>query len=111
MKGRDSEQLLRTFMGQDHQGRTALILEATGRTALRKGEWVLIPPHDGPALSREVNIELGNAPEYQLYDLSADLGEQDNQATRQPDQLKDMIVTYEEIMGAGRAVSGGLDLK
>ena len=40
----DSEDLLEVFLGDSYQGRDDLILEATTRTALRKGAWVLIPP-------------------------------------------------------------------
>ena len=58
--------LLKVFMGTEIQGRSELIMEATGRTALRKGEWVLIPPYNGPAISKDVNIEIGNSPDYQL---------------------------------------------
>jgi arylsulfatase A-like enzyme len=97
LRNRDSEELMKVLMGKSDQGRDELIMEATGRTALRKGEWVLIPPHNGRAIAKEVNIELGNAPEYQLYNLSDDLGEQHNLATKQPDKLKEMIAAYEAI--------------
>ncbi|MCK4990961.1 MAG: sulfatase-like hydrolase/transferase, partial [Bacteroidales bacterium] len=107
----DSEELLKVFMGEKDQGRSELILEATGRTALRKGDWVLIPPHNGRPLAIEVNIELGNAPEYQLYNLNEDLGEQDNLAASQPDKLKEMIACYEAIRGTGENLSGELELK
>ncbi len=93
----DSEELLKVFMGEKDQGRSELIIEATGRTALRKGDWVLIPPYEGPAISKNVNIEIGNAPDYQLYNLNEDLGEQDNLAASQPDKLKEMIACYEAI--------------
>jgi arylsulfatase A-like enzyme len=87
----DSKELMQVFMGKSEQGRSELILEATGRTALRKGEWILIPPYQGPAVARNVNIELGNSPEYQLYNLSSDLGQQHNLALEEADKLKEMI--------------------
>jgi len=110
-RGPDSEELLEVFMGESDQGREKLILEATGRTALRKGEWVLIPPHGGRAIAVEVNIELGNAPEYQLYNLNEDLGEQDNLAKSNPEKLEEMIATFEEIRGTTDGASGKLELK
>ncbi len=98
-RSNDSENLLKVFMGEDQEGRNELIMEATGRTALRKGDWVLIPPYDGPALAKNVNIELGNASEYQLYDLSKDIGEQHDLAVSEPQKLKEMIAAYEAIRG------------
>ena len=107
----DSEELLKVFMGEKDQGRSELILEATGRTALRKGDWVFIPPYEGPAISKNVNIEIGNAPDYQLYNLKEDLGEQNNLAESNPEKLKEMIMSYKAIRGATGTVSGELELK
>jgi arylsulfatase A-like enzyme len=86
-------------MGKKESGREKLILEATGRTALRQGDWVLIPPYEGPAVARNVQIELGNAPEYQLYNLKEDLGEQNNLAADHKERLEAMIKTYQSIHG------------
>jgi len=107
----DSEELLKVLMGEKDQGRSELILEATGRTALRKGDWVFIPPYEGPAISKNVNIEIGNAPDYQLYNLKEDLGEQNNLAESNPDKLKEMQSAYEAIRGKTESISGELELK
>jgi arylsulfatase A-like enzyme len=40
----DSLELLDVLLGKSQQGREELILEASSRTALRKGDWVMIPP-------------------------------------------------------------------
>ena len=98
-------------MGNSHQGRSELILQATGRTALRKGDWVMIPPYQGPAVARNVNIELGNAPEYQLYNLNTDLGQEKDLASEEADKLREMIATYEKIRGLVDPVSGEVELK
>ena len=111
LRGKDSEELLDLFLGKQDQGREELILEATGRTALQTGEWVMIPPYNGPPISKNVNIEIGNAPEYQLYNLKKDLGEQNNLAQTYPDKLKALIGNYEAIMGETEEVSGELELK
>jgi len=95
----DSEDHLDALLGNSDAGRTTLILEASSRTALRHGDWVMIPPYDGPALNKQVNIELGNAPGYQLYDLKTDLGQQRNLATQQPDTLNKLIAEFERIRG------------
>ncbi len=111
VRSQDSENLLKVFMGEKDQGRSELIIEATGRTALRKGDWVLIPPHKGRPLAIEVNIELGNDPDYQLYNLNEDLGEQQNLAASQPEKLQEMIATYEGIRGESASINGELELK
>ena len=98
-------------MGKDNQGREELILEATGRTALRKGNWILIPPYNGVAINKNVNIELGNAKEYQLYNLSEDLGEQHNLAGTHKGKLEEMIATFEVIRGEVSPKTEKLDLK
>lgn len=96
----DSKNLLDVFLGKSNKGRDELILEATSRTALRKGNWAMIPPYDGPAKNKSVNIELGNSQEFQLYDLSSDIGQQKNQAKENPEKLQEMIETFKKIRGA-----------
>jgi len=110
-RGKDSEELLELFLGNQDQGREDLILEATGRTALKKGEWVLIPPYDGPAVSKNVNIEIGNAPDYQLFHLKEDIGEQNNLADSHPEKLESLKASYALIRGETEEVSGELELK
>ena len=95
----DSQQLLEVLMGESQTGREELVLEATTRTALRQGDWVLIPPYPGPAVSENVNIEIGNSDEYQLYNLTADLGQQNNLAASHPEKLEEMKASFQEIRG------------
>jgi arylsulfatase A-like enzyme len=103
-QGPDSQNLLDLLMGKEQAGRDALVLEATSRTALRKGDWVMIPPYSGPAVSEHVNIELGNDKNYQLYHLQNDLGQLTNLAESNPEKLDEMIAVFKEIRGnAGEA--------
>ena len=95
----DSEEMLEVFLGHSQSGRNELILEATTRTALRVEDWVLIPPYPGPAMNKNVNIELGNSEDYQLYNLSADLGQQNNLAESHPEKLKELKIAFQEIRG------------
>ncbi len=111
LRSEDGEELLDLLLGKNNQGRNELILEATSRTALRKGDWVLIPPYPGPAINTQVNIELGNATEYQLYNLKDDLGEQNNLAESNKEKLKEMIATFEEIRGSDYGQIQQLELK
>lgn len=108
---RDSKDMLDVLMGTHDQGREELILEATTRTALRKGDWVLIPPYNGPASNDRVKIELGNSSDYQLYNIKEDLGEQNNLAETNKEKLEEMIVTFEQIRGKDYTNIQKLELK
>ncbi len=98
-RGPDSEELLDVLMGKSDQGREELIIEAGRRTALRKGNWAMIPPYSGPAVNRNVNIESGNSGDFLLYYLNADIGQQENLSQSEPDKLREMIDTYQRITG------------
>ena len=95
----DSQNLMPTFLGEEKSGRTDLMIEATGRTALRKGEWIMIPPYKGVAKLASVNIEIGNDNVYQLYNLTNDIGQATNVAEDNPEILEQMISDYETIRG------------
>ena len=110
-KGPDSQNLMDTFLGESDSGRTELVLEATTRTAFRKENWVLIPPYKGPALNKQVNIELGNAADYQLYNLEGDLGQQNNLASSNAEKLEEMIQSFEAIRGSEYKKVEKLELK
>jgi arylsulfatase A-like enzyme len=110
-RSRDSKDLLDVFMGKTQKGREELVLEATSRTALRKGDWAMIPPYNGPALNTSVNIELGNSSEFQLYNLSGDIGQQKNLAKENPEKLQEMIETFKQIRGADFENIEQLELK
>lgn len=93
----DSREHLDVLMGKSDKGREEIILEATSRTALRKGDWVMIPPYNGPEILRHVNIETGNLKEYQLYNLGSDPGEQLNLAESEAEKLEEMIALFDKI--------------
>jgi arylsulfatase A-like enzyme len=109
--GQDSENLLDVFLGKTDWGRDEFVLEATSRTAFRKGDWVMIPPYPGPAVQNQVNIELGNSPEYQLYNLAEDLSQEQNIAESNPEKLQEMIKRFEQIRGIESANVEELELK
>ena len=95
----DSKNLLPTFLGKSQEGRSELVLEATGRTAFRKGDWVMIPPYNGNAVIESVNIETGNDENYQLYNLTEDIGQTNNLAESQHEKLEEMIADFTAIRG------------
>ena len=98
-RARDSEQLLDDFLRKTQIGRKSLVLEATSRTAFRQGNWVLIPPYPGPAISEQTKNELGNSKAFALYNLKNDLGQQNNLAASHPEKLQEMIKDFEAIRG------------
>ncbi|WPP49204.1 sulfatase family protein [Catalinimonas niigatensis] len=110
-QARDSENLLEVFLGRSETGREQLVLEATSRTAFRQGSWVMIPPYQGPAVNEQVDIELGNDDEYQLYNLADDIGQQNNLASAQPEKLEEMMQDFEQIRGDAAEGIEDLELK
>ena len=111
VRGADSQDLMGVLLGRQDQGRRHLVVEATGRTALRTGSWKMIPPYPGPAVLGNVNIELGNSNEYQLYHLAEDLEERDNLATREGDTLQVLLTTYAGIRGLEQEPVEEIELK
>jgi arylsulfatase A-like enzyme len=108
--GPDSENLLEAFLGKSQQGRESFVLEATTRTALRSGDWAMIPPYPGPAVQNQVNIELGNSMDYQLFNLKDDPSQQTNLATSNPEKLEEMKKIYAQLRGGNEKVEQ-LELK
>ncbi len=110
-KAPDSENLMEVFLGESDKGRSNLVIEATTRTALRHGDWVLIPPFKGPSKNEQVNIETGTAPDYQLYNLQSDIGQQQNLAGANPEKLKELVQIFESIRGEDYGNIKQLELK
>jgi len=107
----DSMDMLAVLMGESESGREELIIEATSRTALRSGDYIMIPPYKGPAINTFVNIELGNDSTYQLYNLNKDLGQLNNLAASEPDLLEKLKQKFEELRGLGSGKIEPLELK
>ena len=107
----DSLPLLELLMGQSNYGRKEMVIEATSRTAFKRGDWVMIPPYEGFAVNDKVKIELGNDPEFQLYNLSNDVGQQNNLALQNPKKLQEMLLAFEAIRGKDYRKTEKLELK
>lgn len=95
----DSMDMLAVLMGESDEGRENLILEASTRTAFRSGDYVMIPPYEGPAFNTFVNIELGNDREYQLYNIKIDQSQKNNIASTEPELLENLKKKFEELRG------------
>ena len=99
LESTDSQELLDVFTGKSNKGRTNLVIEANTKTAFRQGDLIMIPPYSGDPILEEVNIEMGNDKEFQLYNLKMDIGQKNNLAKAQPKKLKEMMKNFELIRG------------
>ncbi|HPU83977.1 MAG TPA: arylsulfatase [Candidatus Latescibacteria bacterium] len=94
----DSLNLLDALLGRSGTGREELVVEGTrSKTVYRCGDWVFIPPYQGPRINGNTNTELGNSPDPQLYDLSRDIGQITNLAARHPERAKELAARLDEI--------------
>jgi len=107
----DSQELLDVFLGKSDKGRESLVIEATSRTALRKGNWLFIPAYKGPAINEKVNIELGSSMEPMLFNLIEDLEQQNNLAASNPEKLKEMREAFIQLRGEDYKKTQKLELK
>ncbi|MEO9892709.1 arylsulfatase [Aurantibacter sp.] len=107
----DSQELLDLFLGKSNKGREEMVIEATSRTAFRKGDWAMIPPYKGPAIIKTVNIEVGNDSDYQLYNLKDDIAQENNLAKSNPEKLQELIAAYQSIRGTKNTEVEQLELK
>ncbi len=98
----DSFDVLGALLGKTTTGRDSLI-EHAGTLSIIQGRWKYIAPSKGAKINRNVNIELGNDPQPQLYDLDNDLGERHNVASEHPGKVKELAAMLEKIKAAGRS--------
>jgi arylsulfatase A-like enzyme len=91
----DSRNHLPALLGDDTVGR-AILIEHAGGLAVRRGKWKYIHASNGPKKSGPTNVELGNDPRPQLYDLDADSGETRNLADRHPEMVERLRQDLEE---------------
>ena len=74
-----------------------------GIPAIRDGRWKLILGHDTGFTKQGAGSGNMEAGEVQLYDLAADLGEQNNVAADHPDRVAEMKAAYEKLVADGRS--------
>ena len=97
----DSFNLISALLGRDPQGRPHLV-EQAGTLSVIVGRWKYVAPSKGPKINKNVNIELGNDPEPQLYDLETDPGERNNVAAQFPDKVAELAALLEQIRRSPR---------
>jgi len=98
-KPTDSQELLSVLLGNSTKGRDELVIEATSRTALRSEDWLMIPPYKGKDFEEKIGIQMGNSPEYKLYNLKNDISQNNNLAKSNPEKLKEMLDKFILIRG------------
>ncbi|QKJ33176.1 sulfatase-like hydrolase/transferase [Mucilaginibacter mali] len=87
----DSENHLDALLGRNKSGRALLIEGNTkDKLAIVKGDWKYIPPGNGPALDKLVNIETGNSRDPQLFNLKTDPAERNNLARKYPEKVREL---------------------
>lgn len=100
----DSMDILPALLGQSKKGRQRLV-EHADTLSLIDGDWKFIEASDKPAVNRNTNTEMGNAPAPQLYNLAADPGETNNLALKEPQRVDKMQKQLETIRSTGRSRS------
>jgi arylsulfatase A-like enzyme len=94
----DSIEMSSALLGKDTKGREWLVEHANG-LGLIEGDWKYIVPGNGPKIQANTNTEMGNDPGPQLYDLSKDIGEQNNLAAQYPERVKAMAERLAKVRG------------
>ena len=97
MQTTDSEDMLDVLLGKSKKGRTILVEQGITSLAIIKDNWKYIEPNKGPAINALTNIELGNNPLPQLYDLQNDLSEKNNLATQKPEIANELASLLRKI--------------
>lgn len=107
----DSQNLLNTLTSSDADGRTLMIEEAY-TLSLRKNSWKYIAPFEGeelPGWMANKQVESGLSFEPQLYNLSEDLGEQNDVAEQYPElveELQNQLEVIKQREKRSEAISG-----
>ena len=97
-EGPDSIDQLPVILGKDTVGRDHLIAHnSAGTLSIIKGNWKYIEPSDRSPYNARTDIELGNNPEPQLYNLDEDPGEEVNLAGEYPERMQELEELLEEV--------------
>lgn len=87
----DSHPRSLSLLGHDQTNREYIIQQNLNNTlAIIQGDWKYLEPSDKPAIEYWTRMELGNAPEVQLYNLHTDPYEKKNVAGSYPEKVKEL---------------------
>ncbi len=99
----DSYEMLDQLLGVSEKNRDHFVHQGNSAMALIQGDWKYIVPAKGPKISAYTNIEMGNDPDPQLYNLNEDIGETKNLATENPEKVKELEELLAKIRKEGRS--------
>ncbi len=97
-EGLDSKNYMTALLGKGH-GRESLIVEAKSRLAIRRGDYIMIPPYYGEPYREAKKMELGNVPDYVLFNVSEDRMQEHDIAAQQPKILESMKKEFHDFVG------------
>jgi arylsulfatase A-like enzyme len=86
----DSENMLDALLGRSPNGRKTMVKEGLKTLSITSGDWKYIEPSNARPVNPLVNIELGNNPAAQLYNLKTDIGEKKNLAAENPERVREL---------------------
>ena len=92
----DSFNELPALLGESKTGRP-YVIEHAGSLSMIQDHWKFITPNGKPAFQEATKTELGNAPEPQLYNLTADPSERNNLAASEPERVEKLRALLEKV--------------
>ncbi len=108
--GEDSVSILPALLGKaDHPLREALVHHSIhGRFAIRQGRWKLelCPGSGGWSKPGDPEAKKQGLPEVQLYDMTADISEQQNLQAEQPEVVARLTALLKKYVTDGRSTPG-----
>jgi arylsulfatase A-like enzyme len=111
-EGIDSENNIDVILGKSQKDRDYIIEQNANNTlAIVKANWKYIEPSNADSFNPLVNIELGNSPHPQLYNLTTDLGEKNNVAVANPKIVSRLSKLLEENKKKGFQIQEDFKLK
>ena len=106
--GEDSVSNLPLWLGEDRPVRTYTVSHSVvGKYAIRKGPWKLeMCPGSGGLSLPDQAAQAQGLPPIQLYDLSVDVGEQDNVCNQYPGVVAELTQLLTQCIQQGRSTPG-----
>lgn len=92
----DSMNILPALLGEAKQGRE-WIVEHARALSMRKGEFKMIEPNNGPMVNANTKTEMGGGAKHQLYRLTDDPGEKRDLAAQMPEKTAELVALLDSV--------------